>query len=70
MVEVFKTNVVHHEDASVLISKLAALFPGSKVTFDLEDCDNILRIEGQTVIAGRVISMLNAHNYLCHMLDT
>jgi hypothetical protein len=55
MIEVFKTNVQDATQADAIIALLLQYLPGSKITFDLEDCDNILRIDG---IANAVPSML------------
>ncbi|MBL7817877.1 MAG: hypothetical protein JNL70_22905 [Saprospiraceae bacterium] len=45
MVEVFKTNVQTQEQADGIIEHLLVLFPNSKIGFDLEDCDKVLRVE-------------------------
>jgi hypothetical protein len=45
MVEVFKTNVKDRDHANILIDQLHQTFAGYKASFDLEDCDHILRIE-------------------------
>lgn len=44
MVEVFKTNVKSEQSAQRVISKLSKTHPEAKISFDLEDCDNILRV--------------------------
>ncbi|AHF15987.1 hypothetical protein [Niabella soli] len=44
-VAIFKTNVLEPPVAKLLVRSLKQLLPGSKINFDLEDCDNILRIE-------------------------
>ena len=44
-VEVFRTNIADLKDADRLKKELSVLYPSSKVNFDLEDCDRILRIE-------------------------
>ncbi len=44
MVEVFKTNVTNQKDANEIINSIEH-FPDHKINFDLEDCDNILRVE-------------------------
>lgn len=46
MVEVFKTNVEQPEDAERLVLQIHARFIGWQASFDLTDCDRILRIEG------------------------
>lgn len=45
MIEVFKTSVTLIEEEIFLLKKLRKKFPGYLINFDLEDCDNILRIE-------------------------
>ncbi|MDQ6815067.1 MAG: hypothetical protein M3040_15130 [Bacteroidota bacterium] len=45
MVEVFKTNVVEADHAKMLITQIHRTFSHYKVTFDLADCDNILRVK-------------------------
>lgn len=44
MVEVFKTNVKAPTDAQKILAQIHAGFVGYKASFDLEDCDKILRI--------------------------
>ncbi|AXP81694.1 hypothetical protein CJ739_2621 [Mariniflexile rhizosphaerae] len=48
MVEVFKTNITKQKKAEQIIEKLQQKFSGYKINFDLEDCDNILRVESTT----------------------
>ena len=69
MVEVFKTNVQEVSHSSALIEKLLVHFPASKINFDLEDCDKILRIEGESVFPVKVIEVLNACGYQCGVLE-
>lgn len=69
MVEVFKTNVQCAEEAMRLLQKLAAHFPAHKINFDLADCDNILRVEGDTIIACTIISLLGESSYECAVLE-
>jgi hypothetical protein len=45
MVEVFKTNVQHPEHADRLLDQIHHAFVDYTATFDLEDCDKILRVE-------------------------
>ena len=69
MVEVFKTNVEIEELAKQLTLKLARQFPGYKINFDLQDCDNILRVEGAGVCPKEIIEVINNHGYVCEVLD-
>jgi hypothetical protein len=43
-VEVFKTDVADPEHAKLLVKQIEQNFTNSKVNFDLEDCDRILRV--------------------------
>lgn len=45
MVEVFRTNVTEHRDARRLIDQIHQNFINYKANFDLQDCDNILRVK-------------------------
>ena len=45
MVEVFKTNITKQKQSKQILEKLNEAFPKYNIDFDLEDCDNILRIE-------------------------
>ena len=45
MVEVFKTDVKEPGHASMLLDQIHKNFIGYKANFDLQDCDNILRVE-------------------------
>ena len=47
IVKVFKTNVNDHPDARHIIYLLQQTFINCKINFDLDDCDKILRVEGQ-----------------------
>jgi len=49
MIEVFKTNVEHSEQAAKLITVLTKQFSSFTVNFDLEDRDKILRIKGKAI---------------------
>lgn len=45
MVKVYKTNVHEFSQAQDILKDIRTLLPGSDPSFDLEDCDNVLRIE-------------------------
>ena len=48
MVEVFKTNVKDQAVADKLIEQIHKTFIHYKANFDLQDCDNILRVKSMT----------------------
>jgi hypothetical protein len=58
VVEVFKTNVTTKNEAKKIISTLQILLPLAKINFDLEDCDNILRIEDESILPIEIINFL------------
>ena len=45
MIEVFKTNIKDQEVADKLIDQIHKTFIGYTANFDLQDCDNILRVK-------------------------
>jgi hypothetical protein len=55
MIEVFKTNVEEAKDAGTIVQLLLQQFPGSRINFDLQDCDKILRVEGKDFSADKVM---------------
>ncbi|AMR31094.1 hypothetical protein A0256_06480 [Mucilaginibacter sp. PAMC 26640] len=68
MIEVFKTNVDDVGRSRMLIRLIYERFTVSKVNFDLEDCDNVLRIEGREFCAGSIIEFLKANGHCCEVL--
>ncbi|MDP4283897.1 MAG: hypothetical protein Q8891_05705 [Bacteroidota bacterium] len=69
MVEVFKTNVHDEEKSKVLLEKLLFHFPGIKINFDLEDFDNVLRVEGNHILPDKIMELLNREGHQCEILD-
>ncbi|HVX52116.1 MAG TPA: hypothetical protein VHB48_18295 [Chitinophagaceae bacterium] len=69
MVEVFKTNVREQADATRLLEKLAEHLPYHKINFDLQDCDKVLRVEGDYFLPCRIIDLLQEEEYICIVLE-
>lgn len=69
MIEVFKTSVREYSRAQELTLLLQQRFPGSKVSFDLEDCDNILRVEREHIPAEQVRDVLQTYGCTCEVLE-
>jgi hypothetical protein len=69
MIEVFKTDVSETGKETLLQTILPKHFPGKKINFDLDDCDRILRMEGEQIINHHVIKILNQHGYYCEVLE-
>jgi hypothetical protein len=68
IVEVFKTNVNEVALSEILIGQVLLHFPDSRVNFDMEDCDKILRVEAETIITEKIIEILNVNGYSCEVL--
>ena len=68
MVEVFKTNINKVRQSKLLIRKLLQHFPLSCVNFDLDDCDNILRVEGDNICPLKIATLVTELGYQCEAL--
>jgi hypothetical protein len=68
MIEVFKTNVTEHEQATTLLYLLKQKFPGNKINFDLHDCDKILRIDGSDYTVEDIMNLMNNKGFTCELL--
>ena len=69
MVEVFKTNVQKKTQSKMLLCILSEAFPSFKINFDLSDCDKVLRVEGDTMEAFRIIILVKEYGFNCEVLD-
>ncbi|MEO5583248.1 MAG: hypothetical protein ABIR66_11185 [Saprospiraceae bacterium] len=59
MVEVFKTDVTDRDYANMLTNEIHKVFVDHKANFDLEDCDNILRIKcSQKIVQSHLLIRL------------
>ena len=69
MIELVRTNVEIPGEAALLAGKLAETLPGSRINFDLDDCDRILRIEAVSVQPEDIRRLLSMAGYLCERLE-
>ena len=69
MVEVFRTNVTCTETADKLIAELLAIMPDSAINFDLEDSENILRVECENPDIQTIIFVLRNNGFECEVLE-
>ncbi len=69
MIEVFKTNVQEFSEAQKLVALLLRHFPNSKINFDLDDCDKVLRVEGHNLRVEKVMTLVSEKGFLCKVLD-
>jgi len=70
MIEIFKTNVTNHSIA-VKISELICLyFGGHSASFDLEDCDKVLRVQSDhgLVPSQTIIRLLQRMGFCAEIL--
>ncbi|MDH7913988.1 hypothetical protein [Winogradskyella sp. SYSU M77433] len=66
---VFKTSIYNTDEVqklNPLLNKLVA--KNDRWNFDLEDCDNILRVESNTITAESVLGLLGMHGFYCEEL--
>lgn len=69
MVEVFKTNLTSSEQAYRLAKKIREQFPGYSINFDLEDCDNILRVEyTQSISVEKLVKQIHKQGFKAELL--
>lgn len=70
MVEVFKTDVKNSDQAKKLLEMIHTNFSDYKASFDLEDCDNILRVvnSGGEVASEALIIFLKASGCCAEIL--
>jgi hypothetical protein len=69
MIEVFKTNVHKTREANRLVTLLLNHFPGSRINFDLDDCDKVLRVEGRHFVTEKVMNLVKECGFQCAILD-
>jgi hypothetical protein len=69
MVEVFRTNVRRKRQAKTVMDILSKQFPLFRINFDLEDCDNILRVEGENICPERITGVVAESGYECDVLE-
>ena len=69
MIEVFTTDVQQAFHAKALVSWLLKHFPGSKINFDLDNCDKILRIEGINFIPENIVMLVKEKGFNCKVLE-
>ena len=69
MIYVFKTSVKTDEDINKLKPKLDNLAENIKWNFDLEDCDNILKIYTSDRSPQTIIDLFKKANFECQELE-
>jgi hypothetical protein len=69
MVEVFRTNITDEQAAALILERFQNEIPGAKINFDLEDCDNILRVESDTIAVKSITELVRQHGFYCEALE-
>ena len=70
MLEIFKTNVTESHQAELLIGQIQASFIHCEVTFDLDDCDRILRVKSpETINPQELINLLGRWGFHAELLQ-
>lgn len=69
MVYVFKTSVTDKKQVKSISKNLNEINAIKKWNFDLEDCDNILRIVSDIDVSNTICKTLDALNYSCVELE-
>ncbi|MDX1642669.1 MAG: hypothetical protein R3220_13285 [Balneolaceae bacterium] len=63
-IEVYKTNVNKLSSASVILEEIRQTHPNSDPSFDLEDCDKVLRVEDSSGVDNSVIQeIIRSHGF-------
>jgi hypothetical protein len=68
-VEVFKTDVPDPQQAARLIAILRGRVLARRINFDLEDCDRILRVEGEGLRSEAIIRIVEENGFVCQLLE-
>lgn len=69
MIYIFKTSVSTESQVQKLKSYIDKLLPASKWNFDLEDCDNILRIDSEEDIRYLIKTLFKIYDFECEELE-
>jgi hypothetical protein len=51
------------------VALLLRHFPNSKINIDLDDCDKVLRVEGENLKTEKVMTLVKQKGFVCALLD-
>lgn len=68
-IEVFRTTISTKQEATKILKKLHSLFPGTKATIDLTDCDRVLRIEGEAFSVTEIVKLVSDAGFDCGVME-
>lgn len=69
MILIFKTSVTTKKAAKSISPLLHKLLSNAIWNFDLNDCDNILRIDTKENVANEIITAMRGSGFTCEELD-
>ncbi len=69
LVEVFKTDIQKVSEAAYLLQRLLDCFPQYAFNVDLDDCDKILRVEGDKVKVENIALFVRSLGFSCCVLE-
>ncbi|WP_130734399.1 hypothetical protein [Flavobacterium sp. J27] len=69
MVYVFKTSIENKKQIKSISKNLNQIQDIKRWNFDLEDCDNILRIVAEKNVSKTVCELLDTFNHTCVELE-
>ena len=71
MVEVFRTNIENSEQEEFILYQLSQFLPDYRINFDLEDCDNILRVESNkgSIEIWQIIFIMKRLGFTAEVLE-
>lgn len=68
IIEIFTTTVNNEIEAKAIVEMLQQKMASAKINFDLNDTDNILRIENDSIDITQVEKILNEHGHTVKLL--
>lgn len=70
-VEVFKTNISNTQSANIITGLMHLCFPFISANVDLNDCDNVLRVESSThqIDEATLINFVRDLGFQIHTLN-
>lgn len=70
MVEVFRTNIETEQQAVRLLKQFKKTYPAYHINLDLEDCDNILRVDSHNnqIDVNRIIETVMDFGFSAEVL--
>lgn len=69
-IEVYKTDINERSKADTILDKIRRNLPGSDPSIDLEDCDNVLRVENPLsgINESQIRQILSDYGYKMEVL--